>query len=155
MNDEASFEGRLDGAQAIKDYVLAGNATITLRSAKTGIRYTFNIRKPREREVMRISLLIGPDRYAEIGSMTPEGGNLQLPGRFKGQDGYTAPALTAFRWFWERVMAAQDLPNLEVWHEGVCGRCGRQLTVPESIQRGIGPECIQRMAADAMLESLF
>jgi hypothetical protein len=30
---------------------------------------------------------------------------------------------------------------LEVWHEGRCGRCGRALTVPESVERGIGPEC--------------
>lgn len=32
-------------------------------------------------------------------------------------------------------------PSLEVWHEGRCGRCGRALTVPESIASGIGPVC--------------
>ena len=31
--------------------------------------------------------------------------------------------------------------TVEVWHEGICGRCGRKLTVPESVERGLGPEC--------------
>ena len=31
-------------------------------------------------------------------------------------------------------------PELVVRHEA---RCGRTLTVPESIERGIGPECIK------------
>jgi hypothetical protein len=30
----------------------------------------------------------------------------------------------------------------EFRHEGRCGRCGRTLTVPESIDSGFGPECI-------------
>jgi hypothetical protein len=34
--------------------------------------------------------------------------------------------------------------DLEVWHEGRCGACGRRLTVPESIERGLGPECYGR-----------
>jgi hypothetical protein len=37
-----------------------------------------------------------------------------------------------------------DLPeSLEIWHEGSCLRCGRKLTVPESIESGYGPECIK------------
>jgi len=32
-------------------------------------------------------------------------------------------------------------------HEGKCGRCGRKLTVPLSIETGIGPECASKMAA--------
>ena len=35
-----------------------------------------------------------------------------------------------------------DVPdNLRVYHEGKCCRCGRTLTTPESIKKGIGPEC--------------
>jgi hypothetical protein len=32
-----------------------------------------------------------------------------------------------------------------IWHEGRCGRCGRRLTVPESIESGYGPECIGKI----------
>jgi len=34
-----------------------------------------------------------------------------------------------------------------VFHEGACGRCGRTLTVPESIASGFGPECIRYVCA--------
>ncbi|MGQ4872128.1 MAG: DUF6011 domain-containing protein, partial [Candidatus Thorarchaeota archaeon] len=29
--------------------------------------------------------------------------------------------------------------KVRIWHEGKCGRCGRRLTVPESIESGYGP----------------
>jgi hypothetical protein len=32
-------------------------------------------------------------------------------------------------------------PDAEVMHVGKCCKCRRLLTTPESIQRGIGPEC--------------
>jgi hypothetical protein len=36
-------------------------------------------------------------------------------------------------------------PDAEVMHEGRCACCGRPLTVPESIERGIGPDCWEKM----------
>jgi hypothetical protein len=33
-------------------------------------------------------------------------------------------------------------------HEGKCGRCGRLLTVPSSIESGIGPECSKIMRGE-------
>src|SRR5882672_9405186 len=35
--------------------------------------------------------------------------------------------------------------HIEIWHSGSCGRCGRTLTVPESVLSGFGPECINKM----------
>jgi hypothetical protein len=43
-----------------------------------------------------------------------------------------------------------ELPKgLKVHHEGRCCRCGRKLTVPESIETGLGPECASRLEAAA------
>jgi hypothetical protein len=40
-----------------------------------------------------------------------------------------------------------NLPNfIEIWHEGRCGKCGRTLTVPDSIANGLGPECIKTIS---------
>ena len=47
-----------------------------------------------------------------------------------------------FAWLWRRITSNTALPpKAEVWHEGSCGRCGRKLTVPESIENGLGPVC--------------
>jgi hypothetical protein len=44
-------------------------------------------------------------------------------------------------------MASKELhPQLIVHHENHCGRCGRTLTVPESVERGIGPDCLAKMS---------
>lgn len=52
----------------------------------------------------------------------------------------------AFDFFVHNVIQLEREPGaLEIWHEGRCGRCGRKLTVPESIAAGIGPECAGRM----------
>lgn len=31
---------------------------------------------------------------------------------------------------------------LRFWHQGYCGRCGKVLTVPKSIEQGFGPVCV-------------
>ena len=50
----------------------------------------------------------------------------------------------AFAWFWRVLNGSGNFPaGFEFWHEGRCCRCGKRLTVPESIQGGIGPECIK------------
>lgn len=43
----------------------------------------------------------------------------------------------------EVAYALDALDRVEVWHEGSCGRCGRKLTVPSSIETGLGPECAE------------
>lgn len=43
--------------------------------------------------------------------------------------------------------SSSSLLCVEIWHEGKCGRCGRQLTVPESIESGFGPECVKMIGS--------
>ncbi len=120
-------------------YALAGHAVITIRSMKTGERFTYKITVPelKGKPVWFVKLLIGPENesdYRYIGMLTaPEAFRLTAKS-FAGPD---APSVVAFSWLsrnWES-------PLVEVWHEGSCGRCGRRLTVPESIESGIGPTC--------------
>jgi hypothetical protein len=35
--------------------------------------------------------------------------------------------------------------SIEIYHDGRCGRCGRQLTTPDSVTSGFGPECIKKV----------
>lgn len=56
-----------------------------------------------------------------------------------------APSVKGFVFFWNAIAAGKMPCSMTVRHEGKCGRCGRKLTVPESIDRGIGPECAGKM----------
>lgn len=133
---------QLKTVDAIRDFLLAGNARFTLVSKRTGCRFTYRIRKPYEaRPVHFVQVLTGSDNesnYTYLGTIF-EGDRYQHGVRSKVR--WEVPSARAFHWFWHLVQMNR-LPNsLEVWHEGRCGRCGRALTVPASIEAGIGPEC--------------
>ena len=63
--------------------------------------------------------------------------------------GPDAPSAKAAEWYLSRLLGGgcdeAILRQCEVWHESTCGRCGHDLTAPESIARGIGPDCWEKM----------
>jgi hypothetical protein len=128
---------------ALTTFATAGNATFTVTSRKTGNRFTYKVRKPNPDGPAFVALLSGPDNesdYQFLGTIFPDG--TYRHGR-KSRISSTAPSAIAFDWVWKH---ATNLPEaVEVHHEGKCCRCGRKLTVPESIESGIGPECATKM----------
>jgi hypothetical protein len=51
---------------------------------------------------------------------------------------------TVFPWTFARLQAGKALPaSIEIWHEGGCQCCGKRLTVPASIELGMGPDCAE------------
>jgi hypothetical protein len=48
-------------------------------------------------------------------------------------------------WLLQNLEVIEKFDNLAIYHEGRCCKCGMPLTVPESIDSGIGPECNKRM----------
>ena len=150
----SDFTGQLTTIEGIKNFVLAGNATITIRSQKTETRFTFRIRPPKEnrsRPIWFVSALTGSDNnstYQYLGHIRHD---LSYDHGRKSRITVDAESAKAFRWFWHMVeggncehgRAVRLFEQLEIWHEGRCGRCGRKLTVPESIESGFGPDCIQ------------
>lgn len=132
-------------AEEIKTFVTAGRAVVTLKSKKTGTRYTYKVRRVPDSNRFFVSLLSGPDNtsnYSYIGLM--ECNSFRTTAKSNASDG--TPSVQAFKYFCKSVMQQATIPEaLEVHHEGKCGKCGRALTVPESIERGIGPECWSKM----------
>lgn len=141
------------------EFMLAGNAYFTVLSVKTGTRFTFRVHRadpePGHANAPRlwfVSVLTGPDNgedYSYLGLIRPPQGQPDGPlsyehGR-KSRVRPEAPSAVAARWVLGRLLRNLPLPNCEVYHEGRCGRCGRRLTVPESIESGYGPECISRL----------
>lgn len=132
----------------VSRYLLAGHATLTLKSLKSGEHLTYKVTlAPEKTDFYFVGLLIGSDQeYAYMGVLTnPAHGApvFRLTGKSKYNE-QSRPVL-AFRFFLNHLVH----PSMEVRHEGSCGRCGRQLTHPESIDRGIGPECWGKMGFHA------
>lgn len=136
-------------SQDAKEYIFAGNATITLRSKKTDAHFTYKIRKSEDGKLFFVRLLVSPDEYQYLGCIF-DNKRHAIHLSAKSCAGQTAPSVKAINYTLELIADRGSLGDfLEIRHEGSCGRCGRQLTHPESIDRGIGPECAKFMCEAA------
>lgn len=129
--------------QNAKSFMLAGNATVTFQNTETGNRFTFKIRKPNKNTPHFVKVLTGSNNeedYTFLGTIF-ESENYRH-GR-RSRINKEAQSAKVFNWVWSHL---DNLPQqIEIHHEGRCGRCGRKLTVPESIESGFGPECINKI----------
>ncbi len=143
--------------------ILAGKAIITIKNTATGNRFTYRIKRPvtpnvhdknDTRNSLRfIATLCGTDNesaYKYFGFFKIEGeidfdgtqSFIYKYGNEKAKIKRESQSVQAFEWVVSRLINRQPLPaSIEIWHNGKCCRCGRTLTVPESIAAGIGPEC--------------
>ena len=142
------MRGRLMTALDATRFMLAGKSVVTLVSKKTGARFTYRLTMSEDGQAHFVGLLSGPDNtsdYQYLGRIARGvfwlGRKVPRPGDISKD----APSARAFDWTW-RALARNTLPDqLEIWHEGRCGRCGRKLTVPSSIELGFGPECAEKI----------
>lgn len=154
--------------EQIRAFILAGNALFTLKSMRTGKHFTFKVQlryqrnpqtgqlAPVEPQTWTVKVLAGRDNgdsrnYRYCGSIRE--------GHFSYLLSQATPAVKGFAWCWKHLERCGE--RFEFAHAGRCGRCGRLLTVPESIASGIGPECRDKLAfeamggADGLLNQLF
>jgi hypothetical protein len=128
-----------------KDFILAGNSITTVRNETTGNRYTYKITKSKNALTPLtwwVSVLNGTDNskdyrfmgFIKDGSFTHS---------LKGGVGKEATSVKGFAWVWNKLVTNSVPEHFKFYHEGRCGRCGRKLTVPESIESGYGPECVK------------
>jgi len=135
-----SMAGQLTSAPLARAFALAGDARLTLVSMKTGTRFTYRVTKGKTDDAPHfVAILNGRENtrdYQFIGTIFADG--TYRHGR-KSRVTPDAPSAKGFAWVWAHL--ARGEIGVEIWHEGRCGRCGRPLTVPESIASGIGPVC--------------
>lgn len=128
-----------------KEFFTAGKAIFTVSNPK-GQRYTFKINKLKDKDVYFVSLLTGPENtrdYTYLGLLLPDKAEVRLTAKSK----YTEESLPVkvIRWLIKIVWKGQTVPEgYYLNHMGRCGCCGRPLTVPESIESGLGPICGNR-----------
>lgn len=135
----------------VRSFIFAGNALFTLVSKRSGARKTFKVEQAEQRAGdtrepgFFVKLLNGPQnttdyRYLGFAFRSPRGYGFKL-----NKNGWATEAGAAFSWLLSQLSGSQEwfAEQCEVWHEGRCGKCGRTLTTPESIERGIGPVCAE------------
>jgi hypothetical protein len=152
--------GRMHDPAFIKTCLFGGDGksrvTITLVSQVTGSSLTYKIERGKDKktgepiDLYFVSLLTGPNNETDFkyfGFVNRKKSEWVHGKPDKTQITPDAPGARAWRWFYHQVILMRqttDEAKLEVWHEGRCSKCGRKLTVAESIERGIGPECWAR-----------
>mgnify|MGYP001497714240 CR=1 FL=1 len=131
----------------IKDFKFftAGKAIFTVKNNK-GEHYTYKIVK-KENTPYFVSSFTGTDNtawthYTYLGVFDIQAHEVKLTKASK----FALDSLEVkiFNWAVKSVVEAKTLPEgYGILHENYCGKCGRLLTNPESIELGIGPECIK------------
>lgn len=138
-------------------FALAGDATFTVTSKKTGRSFTYRVQNDAPPAGVQtfsapvpafVAVLTGPDNSGDfqfIGSIFSDiAGRTFRPGR-RSRIRPDAPSVLGFAFLWTHRRDANLSALVEIRHAGRCCRCGRTLTTPESIDAGIGPECIKKM----------
>lgn len=135
-------------------FILAGNATFTVTNESTGNRFTYRIRKAgygtttfKDSDVFYISVLTGSDNtssYQYLGTYF-NGTSKTYVHSGKSKIGISADSNRVLTWFFNHfIKNTSKYPTVKVYHSGKCGKCGKKLTTPESIESGLGPHCGNR-----------
>lgn len=142
-----------------KDFILAGDAIFTVECpGGPQPHYTYRVShvEPNERypESYFVKLLTGPsntDDYSYLGKLDPFTGETRTTLKSKALEGSYPHRLLnrVLARIWGDDHEAYERHGFKTHHEGRCGRCGRLLTVPSSVESGIGPECSKIMARQA------
>jgi hypothetical protein len=154
ITDDAQPTGVALPAPLARTFMLAGNATFTVVSNATGKRFTFKMRRPDDvqpgttRIPYFLKVLTGADNensYEYMGQFWVDGEKVTYSAGRKSRIAADAPSQRAAMWLASAINHPEKLAQCTIYHAGKCGRCGRTLTVPGSIQTGLGPECATRM----------
>ncbi len=129
----------------IKNFVFAGSAIFTLESTLSGSWYTFKVEQSDKNDKMFfVSVLRGSDNtssYTYLGLVINDEFRLTKNSKY----GEEASCYKAFNFFFKDLMRMHIHSKLKFYHLGICSKCGRPLTTPESVKIGIGPICLSKM----------
>ena len=127
---------KIDHTLAV-DFILGGNSLFTLLNVESGNRFTFKVKKHKLDDVYFVSVLTNPDMFEFIGSIKSNVFRHSKKSRIYD----TSQSVKVFDFVLSKLNTGTLSPLIEIWHQGRCGKCGKVLTVPKSIESGFGPEC--------------
>lgn len=135
---------KIQEPKLVDEFIKAGRAIFTIESKKTGKWFTYKVVAPKEqkpeRPVWFVKLMTGTDNessYSYLGTIFSK----EFKHTSKSRITPDAIGYKAFDFFFKKLESGELHPEINFYHMGNCGRCGRTLTTPESVSRGIGPIC--------------
>lgn len=130
-----------------KDFFYAGKAEFTAHNEHTGNRVTFYVTKSNNKgyreDVYFVSCRVLGDHQngkvfvGTIFNKTYFSHSKKSPLRSEHY------AVRAVQWFIDNFKELENMEYFKIYHVGNCCKCGRKLTVPDSIASGFGPDCIK------------
>lgn len=133
-----------------KSFMLAGKALFTVENSATGRRFTYKIRRKADGPAF-VKVLTGSNNMSDFTFVGTIFIGPNMPSSYKhspkSRIGRDALSVQAFDWLWNRLLNSKPLPEtVHVYHHNYCCKCGHLLTTPESIIRGMGPECAGKVS---------
>jgi len=130
------------------------NGKFTIQRSSTGTHRTFNIHtniKGKYRGVRFVSLLTGPNNsrnYTSFAIVSDDRKRLFVFNSLRGHERSKPSKWESYACILECMLLGLSNDHYEGLGYSIsgsrrCARCNRVLTTPESISRGLGPECIK------------
>lgn len=129
-------EGQLSHDKAI-DFIFSGKAYVTFQNPNSGNRFTYKVKKHDTDDIFFVSVLTSPDTYQFIGSIK----NYVFKHSKKSKIFNDSKSVVVFDYVLNHLVMNTLNTSIEIFHDGKCGKCGRQLTDPISVEFGLGPHC--------------
>ena len=146
---------------SLAEYVRCGNGRLTLRSARTGAAIDLKMRHSPTPKGMDLRVVVfwhvkqeWQVHLGQINMLLPrDGGWVWCPGELTYLQRKDNPDLVAAQaavgLLVDGIRAGRLHSQLSVDAWSHCAECGRKLTDPDSIRRGYGPECYDKLMGGA------
>ena len=143
--DEAKWE--LQTPEEIYQYLSGGEGIVTLLSP-TGVHRVYAFNKPRcaskfPKDVLFVYVQVSSGLWIYVGMWIQHKGFYLTRASNYFAD---SPIVKGIEYIIKMATGKITRTPMKLFHCGVCSICGRKLTSPKSIARGMGPECRKRVA---------
>ena len=143
----------------LKMYMLAGRVRFTAISKAAGHKITYIIYKcPKHKPTVSVppwfvSFINSEGKRVFLGNIFKPNGKYKHSQKSKMW--HRSETVSGFIWIWKGLLLNKNeylADHLEIEHNNKCGRCKRTLTSEDSISKGLGPVCENKLKKEKLNE---
>ena len=124
-------------------FILGGKAEFTIENLKSKVSYKYKVVQSDKNPQIFFVRVAESTSFEYAGFFTLNGIVTYGKGK-KGTRDANDPAIRGLLWALKKGHNGLPRPMI-MFHHGRCACCGKKLNDPESVQRGIGPVCWERV----------